>query len=402
MTMGRKAMAQLARWLAAVLVGTTVGVLGAFALQSLSEVLPTSTPTSAVQTTTTSAATTALRTGADSTSELLMLWTPGGLPEDFAELVEGLSGVESVTEVRADLLLVDDVFDSSGQLVADPGEGWFLPVEAAAIDDKFASLAPGDWRQTLAELGPGEALISETAARTRGVGAGATIVTRSAHRVVAVLPDEVVGGMELVVAQVDAEMLGITTPRYLLISYQGNRAALERSFPQGYKPVRIRAPGETPFLRHGDAVLPQLIIKENFGEFAIRPLRSGGVEFDQAWAQANIQTTEYPLLGSVACHSGITEALTGAMEELERNNLGSLIESFDGCFNPRFIAGSQLLSRHAWGVAIDLNYRANPTGQITVQDRRLVETMKRWGFGWGGNWLVPDAAHFEWISPPSD
>jgi hypothetical protein len=51
-------------------------------------------------------------------------------------------------------------------------------------------------------------------------------------------------------------------------------------------------------------------------------------------------------------------------------------------------------------VAVDLNYAANPTGQVTIQDPRLVSIMERWGFTWGGNWLVPDAAHFEWVSPP--
>jgi hypothetical protein len=88
------------------------------------------------------------------------------------------------------------------------------------------------------------------------------------------------------------------------------------------------------------------------------------------------------------------------MAEAEQSNLGFLVETFDGCYSPRFIGGTRSLSRHAWGVAVDLNYAANPTGQVTIQDPRLVSIMERWGFTWGGNWLVPDAAHFEWVSPP--
>ena len=41
-------------------------------------------------------------------------------------------------------------------------------------------------------------------------------------------------------------------------------AAVRGLVPNG-TPVRIRGPGETPFLREGDAVLPQAIVKERFG-----------------------------------------------------------------------------------------------------------------------------------------
>jgi hypothetical protein len=42
----------------------------------------------------------------------------------------------------------------------------------------------------------------------------------------------------------------------------------------------------------------------------------------------------------------------------------------------------------------------NPTGLASAQDPRLVEVMERWGFTWGGRWLVPDPAHFEWLRSP--
>ena len=55
-----------------------------------------------------------------------------------------------------------------------------------------------------------------------------------------------------------------------------------------------------------------------------------------------------------------------------------------------------------WGIAFDLNYPKNPTGQRSVQDERMVEILQRWGFTWGGEWLVPDPAHFEYLRPPVD
>jgi hypothetical protein len=35
-----------------------------------------------------------------------------------------------------------------------------------------------------------------------------------------------------------------------------------------------------------------------------------------------------------------------------------------------------------------------------VQDPRLVEIFQQWGFTWGGQWLVSDPAHFEYVRPP--
>ena len=57
-----------------------------------------------------------------------------------------------------------------------------------------------------------------------------------------------------------------------------------------------------------------------------------------------------------------------------------------------------MLFRSSW--AVDLNVAGNPTGLASAQDPRLVEVMERWGFTWGGRWLVPDPAHFEWLRSP--
>ena len=75
-------------------------------------------------------------------------------------------------------------------------------------------------------------------------------------------------------------------------------------------------------------------------------------------------------------------------------------DQFAGCHASRLIAPDGAASRHAWGIAVDLNADANQHGQPSVQDPRLIETMARWGFTWGGFWLVPDPMHFEYVGPP--
>ena len=54
-----------------------------------------------------------------------------------------------------------------------------------------------------------------------------------------------------------------------------------------------------------------------------------------------------------------------------------------------------MLSYHSWGIALDLNLARNVRGETPHQHRRLVAILGRFGFQWGGTWLVPDGSHFE-------
>jgi hypothetical protein len=55
------------------------------------------------------------------------------------------------------------------------------------------------------------------------------------------------------------------------------------------------------------------------------------------------------------------------------------------------------VSRHAWGLAVDLNATTNPYGYDSQQDPRLVEIMQSHGFVFGGDWPTPDPMHFEYV-----
>lgn len=75
-------------------------------------------------------------------------------------------------------------------------------------------------------------------------------------------------------------------------------------------------------------------------------------------------------------------------------------------FTPRTIGGSHQLSRHALGLAIDINPGRNPFRA----DNRLTTNMPGWfvdawreaGFCWGGDWrFSKDPMHFSWIGPGS-
>lgn len=75
-----------------------------------------------------------------------------------------------------------------------------------------------------------------------------------------------------------------------------------------------------------------------------------------------------------------------------------------GAFTPRTVGGSYQLSRHALGVAIDINPAQNPLRR----DGKLITNMPKWfvdvwrdaGFCWGGDWQYSkDTMHFSWIGP---
>jgi hypothetical protein len=137
-------------------------------------------------------------------------------------------------------------------------------------------------------------------------------------------------------------------------------------------------------------------------DFVVVDARGGGPTrlTDPGWVRRNIVRARVPMLGEITCHRALFPQLRGALEEVVADGLAYLIDpdQYAGCYNPRFIdrrPGGRL-SHHAWGVAIDLNWRDNAFGTRPDQDRRLVERMERWGFTWGGRWLIPDGMHFEW------
>lgn len=71
----------------------------------------------------------------------------------------------------------------------------------------------------------------------------------------------------------------------------------------------------------------------------------------------------------------------------------------------RPIAGSNTLSNHSWGLAVDVNAHTNPMGSVLRTDMPgfVPEAAKRWGLRWGGTYTRrPDAMHFEWVDSRDD
>jgi len=338
---------------------------------------------------------------------VLLVWTSGGLPPTLPDQVAALQGVGGTTVVHGDLLDLVASADAEGQPVDAAPPGMRIPLDALAIDPAtYPPFALEGDRAALAALQPGQALLGETSARLRRVDAGGVLDLANGARltVAGVVADESIGAAEVVVATSGAAAVGIDTPRFVLVEHEGDRAAVEAALRPllAGQPVRFRGAGETPFLRHADLVLPQALVKERFGEFAYQPGTDRFLAVDPAYEAANIATAPVPILGTVTCHRDVIPALAGALTELEQSGLAALVDpaGYQGCYIASIIPGSGGVSRHSWGIAIDVNFLPNPSGLPSYADPRLEEVMERWGFVAGSRVLGTDPGHFEYVRPP--
>lgn len=325
-------------------------------------------------------------------SRTYLVWSTGGLsPELVTALTAGFADVSIVKGDVVELSVADGV----------------IPLDALAIDPQaHANFDPAG---LLNSLEPGTVVLGDTSAALRQAGPGDSLILNGVqYEVAAVVPDSLVSASEVVFTVSDPH-LPVSTDRFALVHTDLPRIEVEaavRDMYDGPAPLRIRDEGETPWLRHGDAVLPQVFIKRALGEFSYTSLSGGEFTQSSEFRAEHIATAHVPILGEVTCHTKVTEMLAGAMSQLLEEGLGHLVDpaGFAGCWNPRFIRSvtgtSSGISRHAWGAAVDINARANPIGSAGSQDPRLIEIMLEWGFTWGGDWLVPDPMHFEYAIDP--
>lgn len=99
-------------------------------------------------------------------------------------------------------------------------------------------------------------------------------------------------------------------------------------------------------------------------------------------------------------HRIMAGPLRKAFGLLRTNMVGKELTTYDGCFNIRLMKGSNRLSVHSWGLAIDLNAADNPfrpDGRlVTNLSDEFVRCFLESGFEWGGLWHAPkDPMHFQ-------
>ena len=362
------------------------------------------TPTQAI-TTVTTPSTTTTTTAAPDPGEWYLVSVTASLPDGLSPGLATIVGVDAVLTASVGTLNLVQSVDAHGATVDEAPAGFAIPLEAQAFDPPgLSDLVPPDVEQVLADLGEGEAILSESSAALRRLGVGGELHLEHGETlvVIGVVADEWVGDAEVVVSDQDAEPLGVPHERSSVVRFGGARADLERdaSALVGAE-VRVRNRDEVDVFRHADAVASQLAVKTRYGEFAFRPRRGDAIEIDPAWVDANILHEHIPLLGGITCHKEFVAMLREVMTTLEAEGHVDVIDrsAFKGCWNPRFIRRRTDLSHHAWGIAADINFGNSLEGPGSPTDPRLLEAMAALDILSGHAWTDPDPGHFEWFPP---
>jgi hypothetical protein len=341
-----------------------------------------------------------------------LAWVPGGFDDPaFRQKMERLDGLDEVVVVAGDTLWLRKTEDADGRVADEPTSPFAFPIDAFAVQAAdYAPFVDASVRdQIVRALREGKAVLGERSARLRRLGPGGTLLFRTGSvRVGAVVPDEAVGWSEVLLSREVGRRLGITHERYLLA--QPTRDLTGPAWKRmilpfvGDDPLRVDVAGSTKYVRVASGVRPAILIKEVFGEFAATP-RSDDPAFltiDPAWVERNIVTTDVPLLGTITCHKELIPMVRGALYEVVSSGLSSEVKVYSGCWAARTISRSPTAppSTHAYGASIDINAPQNPYGTTPTMNRRIVRIFERWGFNWGGDFLIPDGHHFEFWRVP--
>lgn len=311
---------------------------------------------------------------------------------------------------RGTLQLVQVTRGSS--VVQAPPAGFRVPMSAMALDPVRGRDVIGDVAADA--LRRGQLVMGRTSADLRGARAGDEVTfvgwdgSTQVRELGAVVDDHLVSWAELVFADEDAASFGFTRASSVVTWGHEHRDEFIietwRRIPEAL--VRIDA-SDDPW--DPDSVLPTSVVKAEFGEFSYRVTGPGDrIEVDPQWRADNIVTVDLPLLGLFRCHKAVVPGIEAALADITDAGVAGEISFSDfqiagGCWNARLIRGGDkggAVSRHSWGIAIDINPSDNPYGGAIDMPKEIVDAFRSQGFAWGGGWTFSDGAHFEWTHQP--
>ena len=99
----------------------------------------------------------------------------------------------------------------------------------------------------------------------------------------------------------------------------------------------------------------------------------------------------------IFCNALMVNPLEIAFRALIRLGLHTEIKTYDGCFNIRLSRSGTVISKHAWGLAIDLNAADNPLNGKVTWSKPFLEVWREGKWTLGADWTKPkDGMHFQW------
>ncbi|MCP3857692.1 MAG: M15 family metallopeptidase [Actinomycetia bacterium] len=346
----------------------------------------------------------------DPVGDIVSVWQSGGLTSVSREAALAAAaelGADATVYHRGTLGLTGVSRD--GVVVQSITPGWRVPMSVLAVTPSEAEQYLG--ALVVSALGRGQVVMGEASARLRGAEVGDAISFigwdgRTHNREIGyVASPALIGNTELVFSVADAASFGFSRPSSVLISDLPTRQlsldTLDRHLPDQL--LGVQGSWEPP---RPNQTLPTVTLKRLLGEFEYRPGSGDSVSIQASWTSTNIASVTVPIVGSLRCHRAVHDDLVAVFTQIEAEGLAGTIDGYDtrvngGCQVPRLIRGGNsggALSRHTWGLALDVNPSQNTFGGRVSMNARVVEIFSEHGFVWGGTWTRPDGMHFEWAN----
>ncbi len=296
-------------------------------------------------------------------------------------------------------------------------DGWRIAMATMVAPVEYVRATGGD---TMADVAArGEVLLGATAAKVRGVQVGDVLELHDykfrmrPFTVGAIVADEFVDWGDLLISSSAAASLGGMSVSRIAITHIVSPASVLAELKKKGITIGTVYRLRTSWDRENpDGTLGTSTTKKLLGEFSYRPTAGSSILVAASWTSSNIawkiRYTDIKLGNN--CHRIVAVAVQGALTEIKNAGLSRFINTrntnrYGGCFVGRYnrLAGNfGAPSRHAWGMAIDINTDTNPQGGVPQMNCAVVRIFRKWGFAWGGNFWPADGMHFEYVGERRD
>ena len=297
------------------------------------------------------------------------------------------------------------------------GDGWRIPMATMVAANDYVRATGGDAMADV--VARGQVLMGETAAEVRGAQVGDVLILRDRKfwmrpfTIGAIVADEFVDWGDLLMSSSAAAALGEMPVSQIaitqIVSPSSVLAGLKKYGITIGTVYRLRSSWDR---ENPDGTLGTATTKKLLGEFSYRPTVGSSILVAGSWTLRNIawkmRYTDIKLGNN--CHRIVVDAIQGALTEIKNAGLSRFVDTrnsnrYGGCFVGRYnrLAGNfGAPSRHAWGMALDINTDTNPQGGVPQMNCAVVRIFRKWGFAWGGNFWPADGMHFEYVGEQRD
>lgn len=297
------------------------------------------------------------------------------------------------------------------------GDGWRIPMATMVAANDYVRATGGDAMADV--VARGQVLMGETAAEVRGAQVGDVLILRDRKfwmrpfTIGAIVADEFVDWGDLLMSSSAAAALGEMPVSQIaitqIVSPASVLAGLKKKGITIGTVYRLRTSWDR---KNPDGTLGTATTKKLLGEFSYRPTVGSSILVAGSWTSRNIawkvRYTDIKLGNN--CHRMVVDAIQGALTEIKNAGLSRFVDTansnrYGGCFVGRYnrLAGNfGAPSRHAWGMAFDINTDTNPQGGVPQMNCAVVRIFRKWGFAWGGNFWPEDGMHFEYVGEQRD